>query len=460
MGTLRVGLAKVDLTPPLPVLLDGYPHRDPAVDINDPIYARSVVLDDGKIKACHVCLDLCFVTAEQVKEIKREIEQETGIKEANVTISVTHNHSAPQIAGGFGLHHIKRKIEASPFNHEYAAMVNRLAAASSIMAHARLAPAKVGFGRGSLEGISGNRRIYVNGEMRMYGIKGDWHSYAPEAYPDYSPHPIDPDVGVVRFDTLEGDPLGVVFNFTAHALAAGPSNRISGDYPAAACRTIERLYPGITPLFLQGACGNVHPRLNGRERSYEEAARKGRILAYETMQTFETLDLSEEADMRVVARRIELPYRQPKPDLVVLRESLARSRAQLDGAVPDSKEFHKAAITHINAYRDLKQWEYVEGSGRMGEESLVQVWAINDCAIVFVPGEVFVELGLEIKQRAPQKLVLVAAYSHGLRHYIPVRKAYDEGGYESTYGTVFAPEAGERIVAAALDLLDEVRHPE
>lgn len=456
MGNLKVGLAKVDITPPLPVLLEGYVHRDPAVDVNDPVCARSIVLDDGKTKVCHLCLDLCFVVPEQVKEIKSEIARTTGMPEEHVTISVTHSHCAPQIAGGFGLYDIKQKTAGSPFNQEYAAIVNRLAAASAIIAHARRVPARIGSGCGHLDGISGNRRIYVNGEMRMYGIKGDWHSYAPEAQPDYSPRMIDPEVGVVRIDAATGDPTGVLFNFTAHALAAGASPKVSGDYPAAACRSIESMCPGITSLFVQGACGNVHPRLNGRERSYLEAARKGRMLAHETMKTFEAIDPCEAAEIRVGFRKIALPFRDPRPDLAELRNKVEDAREQLARTVPDSGEFHQAAITLINAVRDLRQWEYVANSGRAAEESLVQVLAVNDWALVFAPGELFVELGLEIKLGSPLRQTMVVAYSHGVRHYVPMRKAYEEGGYESTYGTVFGPEAGETIVATALDLLKAI----
>jgi hypothetical protein len=83
----------------------------------------------------------------------------------------------------------------------------------------------------------------------------------------------------------------------------------------------------------------------------------------------------------------------------------------------------------------------------------VQVVRLDrDLAIVLLPGEVFVELGLAIKQASPFKHTLVIELSNDSPAYIPTEKAFKEGSYE-TVNSRIAPGGGERLVAEALRLL-------
>ena len=73
-------------------------------------------------------------------------------------------------------------------------------------------------------------------------------------------------------------------------------------------------------------------------------------------------------------------------------------------------------------------------------------------AIVLLPGEIFVELGLAIKQVSPFKHTVVIELSNDNPAYIPTEKAFTEGGYE-TVNSRIEPGGGERLVAEALRLL-------
>jgi neutral ceramidase len=73
-----------------------------------------------------------------------------------------------------------------------------------------------------------------------------------------------------------------------------------------------------------------------------------------------------------------------------------------------------------------------------------------------------VEFGLEVKERTAPRRVMTLAYANGRPGYIPHRSAYPAGGYEVDeayryygYPACFAPEAGEAIVATAIDLVAE-----
>jgi hypothetical protein len=83
----------------------------------------------------------------------------------------------------------------------------------------------------------------------------------------------------------------------------------------------------------------------------------------------------------------------------------------------------------------------------------VQVFRLHpDLAIVLLPGEIFVELGLAIKAASPFKHTLVMELSNDNPAYIPTEKAFKEGGYE-TVNSRIVPGGGERLVSEALRLL-------
>ena len=85
-----------------------------------------------------------------------------------------------------------------------------------------------------------------------------------------------------------------------------------------------------------------------------------------------------------------------------------------------------------------------------------QVFAIGEkIALAAIPGEPFVEIGLQIKKQSPIEHTLFSGYSNVGWAYIPVPEAYPVGGYEVEI-TPFRPDAAGIVVAETLSLLEEV----
>ncbi|MCD6095801.1 MAG: hypothetical protein J7J99_04470, partial [Thermoprotei archaeon] len=83
MSSLKAGVAKAVITPPIGTRLSGYAHRvQPSIGVLDDLYVRTLVLesDDDKAIAIVVC-DLLWLNRGLVKEIKRSIEREIGLHE-------------------------------------------------------------------------------------------------------------------------------------------------------------------------------------------------------------------------------------------------------------------------------------------------------------------------------------------------------------------------------------------
>ena len=90
-------------------------------------------------------------------------------------------------------------------------------------------------------------------------------------------------------------------------------------------------------------------------------------------------------------------------------------------------------------------------------ETEVQVIVINDLAIVALPGEMFVEIGLEIKRQSPFKYTYVIELANDYAGYVPTAKAFDEGGYETMFArsSKLIPEAAAQFTKSAVRLLGQ-----
>ncbi len=80
----------------------------------------------------------------------------------------------------------------------------------------------------------------------------------------------------------------------------------------------------------------------------------------------------------------------------------------------------------------------------------------DDTALVSLPGEIFVELGLAIKKGSPFKNTFVIELANDSPAYVPTRQAMEQGGYEAN-NSLYAPGGGELLVETALKLLGELK---
>ncbi len=72
-----------------------------------------------------------------------------------------------------------------------------------------------------------------------------------------------------------------------------------------------------------------------------------------------------------------------------------------------------------------------------------------------LPGEIFVELGLAIKQDSPFPSTIITELANGSIGYIPTRRAYSQGNYEVVSARC-AEGSGELLVDSAIRLLKEL----
>src|SRR6185295_72852 len=76
---LQVGVAYVDITPPIPFRMHGYFYERLSTGIKDPLYARAIVLQQGKESAAFVFCDLVGIPFAQTSPARKKASEATGI---------------------------------------------------------------------------------------------------------------------------------------------------------------------------------------------------------------------------------------------------------------------------------------------------------------------------------------------------------------------------------------------
>ncbi|KPK79276.1 MAG: hypothetical protein AMJ81_13485, partial [Phycisphaerae bacterium SM23_33] len=293
--------------------------------------------------------------------------------------------------------------------------------------------AEIGFGRAFEFDVPHNRRVVMrDGTVRTHGNFSDPQALCFEG-------PIDPEVAVLAARPAGGGPLlGMLVNFACHPTHHGPDGALSAGYPGVLAREMKS--PGCpVTMFLQGAAGNIHtadPARGGADRTMEEV---GKMLADDAAAALEKMEFTGRVRLGCRSRTVQLPFRQPTDE-------------QVKGAARGAQRF-----VDPNIY-DQQIPEIVERMRRQGTQPAeVQMLTVNDVALVSIPGELFVEHGLRIKQQSWPRQVLVVECANGTVGYIPTQEAFQRGGYETTFGppSQLAPQAGDLLVDAAVELIGQ-----
>src|SRR5687767_8141333 len=94
-GELHIGVAEVDITPPIGFPMAGYYHQRLAEREIDRLTAKAIVFEAGQSKASLVVCDLIGIATYLAPEVRHRASNNTGIPLPNIVISATHAHTAP-----------------------------------------------------------------------------------------------------------------------------------------------------------------------------------------------------------------------------------------------------------------------------------------------------------------------------------------------------------------------------
>lgn len=418
---LRVGVARTDITPPLGTPMAGYYVPRGATGVHDELYARAMVLDDGATRLVLVICDNIRPFDEAYAEARKLIAAEQNVPPANIIIGATHSHTGPTMEEPYDRLLRTKIVDAV-----------RLAAG-------RLEPATIKTGMGKEENISFNRRFLMkDGSVRFNpGVLN------PDIVKPMGP--IDPDVGIFCCFSPSGKPIAIFINFAMHLDTVGGTD-ICADYPYFMGRILKAVMdPEMMVFFGLGCCGNLnHINVQKREEfpRFGKADQIGHVLAGDVIKEYTTLETQENAALKAAAEIVPLDVPEYTKEEIKKAEI---SAAKKSDAIASAPEIRKAMRVLRVAARDGKPIE-----------AEVQVFAVSDMAIVSLPGEIFVELGLAIKEQSPFKYTFVMENCGSAIGYVPNAPAFDQGAYEVEVSHIKKGE-GEKLVTAAVGLLKRLK---
>jgi hypothetical protein len=439
---MQAGVAAVDITPPAGYRMSGYFYERLNTGTHDPLQAKALVLRQGEGLAALVFCDLIGLSRDVSGRARALAAKKTGIPVEHILIAATHSHTGPLYTGALRNYFHDQAVAARGEDpHEKidypSSLVEKLAEAIG-RAKENARPVRLRAGMTRQEGLSFNRRFHMkNGIVQFNPGKLNPNIVRPAG-------PIDPDVGLMRF--LSGDKeLALLTVFALHLDTVG-GTEYSADFPFYLDRNLRPVLgsDGVS-LFGTGTCGDInHIDVSRKDPQHgqEEAARIGKTLA-ETVQT--ALPKLREA------RSPQLAVRQ-----AVVNAPLQKYDA--DAIAQARKNIPKIGKRELPFLKEVEAYKIVSLQSLPGETlpMEVQVFRLSDeVAVVGLPGEIFVELGLAIKKASPFPVTLVIELCNDAPGYVPTVKAFKEGSYETVNSRV-QPGGGEKLVEAATRLLKEL----
>lgn len=444
---LKVGFAKVNITPELGIHLHGYYIPRYAKGVLDELEASALALELGDTRVLLVSVDNEGIRGAQSYGYREGIAKTSGVPVENVFLHSTHTHTGPTID--------VPEMEAVA---RYADFLGRRLQDVAVLALNDLKEAKMGF----IYGWAPERVAYI----RRYKMKdGSTMTCPPVGDPNID-HPIgelDQRVHVLRFDRVGGDTV-VLMNYGLHADTTN-GEMISSDWPGWMRRTFETAVPGTKCVFFAGCEGDVGSThvfptggdMNDTEISFDNEMKSpgmarfvGRALAGTLLQVYDKVEYVPVEKLQVMHKPVRVPANTPAPEQLPLAHKY--------------KELHDAGRDDLIPYTAMELTTVVAEAERMcrlehGPEYfdlVVGGLRIGDVALISLPGEPFTDVGVQIKATEGWKDILPLAMTNGQQGYFPMKDAFDEGGYEARSSN-YVSGVAEALVAGAKELLAEMK---
>jgi len=476
MGTtLYAGAARRAINPQLGTGKAGLRlFGSPIQAIETDLTATVLVLGDGDTKVALIAIDLCVTSMAEGGRLRFAVAEALGTPVSHVLLNLSHNHSAPALPEFMAMTDSDEDVR---FRARYERDLQRWLVEAAREADGRLQPARIGCGWG--ESTIG---VYRRETRVGRDVLGE--------VPD---HPIDPTVGVIRVDDLDGNPIAVAFRYSAHPVTVGGRSAVaSADFPGPAREVLEHNLGGLA-LFLQGCGGNINPRVGiGYEVDCRDTKnRVGLELGGEALKIAAGIRTNTRAGERrplgnipnilftpwepvhgdtcthlaAAETTVALEFDE-LPSLEKAREILAhwqRTREErlggdaLDWEVRAAQKYEHWATKLVAAVED----------GHPTHDLQLQALRVNDILVSAMNMEVFFETGLEIRARSPLPDTFVLGYTNGCFGYLPRGEDFPEGGWqiEESYAVpdlipqawampvILHPDSARRAVEASLELI-------
>lgn len=464
---LKAGAARVNIT-----------NLEVGGFVKDSVYARALVLDDGKTEGVVISVDVLIIGS-FLDSVRMQLKKDLNINPDNVLMNASQLHTARAVCPDID----KRIVKAVK------------------MAWRNKVQVTVGTGKGFEDRIMENRRLKLtNGK--------EWTiRHANPMPPDEEVAgigPVDPEIGILRLNRKDGKPLAVLYNFACHPYQDSRQDKkgwqelgTTADFPGYASKVIENnLGEGVIALFLQGCDGNITTVVYKDVNNPRDAEPLGNMLGLSTLKALETIRCKPENNLRIINETLLFPRRTDIPARISslqaeqeeLLQSLRGTSLNIKAFIPlyikyslypeyPSYYSHRYILEERNGRNELAGLDdenrrnmdkylrniyAMEKLARIRENLSILIrrqaeneatgWEpikaeihglrIGEFVLITFPGEAVIEVALNVKKMSPHKYTFVLGHTNSTRNnflYSPVAEQYNSEAYEDV-NTSLAPE--------------------
>ncbi|PGM58632.1 alkaline ceramidase [Bacillus cereus] len=382
----KIGVCKVDITPPLGIDFIGY-HRETGINnIEERIYGTIFVFEKDEVKTVFISIDNIGMLVEDTNIIRERVASELHVPFEQITVVYTHTHSGPETVGDH------------PLIKSYKTILLNNVVQGAVTANNNMTPCEVGWGVTTGD-IGVNRRERTSDGKAKMGTNIDGI--------------VDRRIGVLAMRDAESkEPFGIVVFCTAHPnVLKGDSDVLSADYPGMTREILEKIV-NCPVIIVQGAAGNVNAKYRG---SKEELKQMAYVLSGHVLTMLPTVTYGPILNLRTISSTMQMKLKDI-PEIAEIRR-MARLAEKQWGVNTD-----EWLTIVLNKYKqDIRQ---------LSIDLEVQLFQINDGMFSGIPMEPFSETALEMKESLQNERAFFGGYTNGYIGYLPTSEEFAYGGYE------------------------------
>jgi hypothetical protein len=327
--------------------------------------------------------------------------------------------------------------------------------------------------------------------------------------------PIDPEIGILRLDDVQGRPVAVVYNFACHPIQGVPGGLNTADITGFASEVIEdNLGEGTVALFVQGCGGDINPAYYKDVDHPRDAEPLGNRLGLSTLKGVRQIECRAEPELKVINEILTLPRADYAEAIARLESEQVRLLRSLRGTSLNLKTFLPLAVKYnlseqFPSYyshrylqeaqigrQDLKALDaenrrnlqsYIRNIITMEELTRVQTnlrllekhqaqnvaagsrtldvelvgLRVGDFRLLTFPGELTCRIGLNLKEKSPHEHTFIAGYTNGYIYYAPTAKQLENiGGAQEDSDCLLAPAWQAIFEKKAAEMIEELENRE
>lgn len=434
MNELRVGFARVNVTPMHGITMDGYFETRYAEGTLDELELSALALSCGGTTSLLISLDIIRIPKEIALEYKAHISEVTGVPTDCIYLHAIHIHTGPTIA-----------VDSDqPLVREHIRLVYHKMADVSKAAMEDMKPARMGWAVGEAPNVAFIRRY----RMKDGSVKTNPGVQNPDILSPIGE--VDKRVNILRFDRENAHNI-VLVNFGNHPDVIGGC-RFSADWPGFMRRTVEQALPECRCIFFNGCEGDVNhinvwpkdtDRLMGTEpdAGYHFSRYVGHAMAGTVLQEYDKVKYINVESLRCMQRTVLIPSNMGTPEEV--EEARVLYQMYQDGREEELRQMFPGMM-YATMIGRASRMIALEHGPEFFEMDITAV-AIGSVALIGIPGEPFTGVGIGLKETEGWEVILPTCLTNGAQGYFPMLDAYEEGGYEAQ-AAKFKAGVAEKII--------------